>query len=107
MNDYWSDFQYEFNPNGNVFELGFTFVDERQKSIIDINTNSNAYMAGLRKGDSIGGRSYNPGDPDHEATFKVFKNNKRITITYLPSKTALIPSLLNDSNNKKRISSLD
>ena len=102
----FKDFHYEFNPTGNVFDLGFTFVDDNEKNIRDININSNAYKAGLRKGDRIVGQSYNFGNPNYEATFKVLKGSKKVSFKFFPSKIAQIPSLLDNLNNKKKISSL-
>lgn len=101
----FDEFQYDFNTSGEVFDLGFT-IDDSKKNIAEIDTTSNAYKCGLRKGDRIVSQSYNPGNPNNKASIKVLKNNKRIPFTFFPSKKAAVLSLVDNLINRKKISSL-
>ncbi len=99
----FSEFDYEFNPTSSVFDLGFT-LSEDKRSIIDVDVSSNAYKAGLRKGDRLTMRSYYYGNPEFEAEFKVFKNGKETHYKFFPASEAEIPSLKNNKHNKKAVS---
>lgn len=99
----FKEFGYEFNPLTEVFDLGFTFTNDKLY-IKDIDTNSNAFKAGLRKGDQISYRSYYNGYSNYKASFKVKKGKKEISYTFLPAKEANIPTLKDNTNNKKALS---
>ncbi|MBL4604911.1 MAG: hypothetical protein JKY02_04405 [Flavobacteriaceae bacterium] len=99
----FKEFGYQFNPTSEVYDLGFTFSEDK-KQVADIEEDSNAYKAGLRKGDQITGRSYYIGYTDYEATIKIKKGKKEVTYKFFPTKLAAIPTLLNNQNNIKTLS---
>lgn len=98
----FKEFGYDYYPNTTVFDLGFTFSDNK-KSIIAIDSTSNAYKVGLRKGDRITSRSYYYGNPQFEAEFKVRKGKKEISFKYLPARMAIVPTLKDHTANKKAL----
>ncbi|MDT7833527.1 M1 family aminopeptidase [Flavobacteriaceae bacterium S356] len=98
----FNEFDCEFNPTSVVFDLGLT-LSEDKKSIARVDENSNAYKAGLRKGDRLTLRSFYYGNPEFKAEFKVYKNGKETHHTYFPSKEAKIPSLKDNDHNKKAV----
>lgn len=99
----FNEFDYEFNPTSSVFDLGFT-LSEDKKSIAEIDETSNAYKAGIRKGDRLTMRSYYYGNPEFEAEFKVYKKGKEIHYKFFPVREAKIPSLKRNGHNKKAVS---
>jgi len=99
----FQEFDYEYNSTNEVFDLGFTFTEDG-KSIAEIDEQSNAYLAGLRKGDRITSRSYYYDNPTKQAKFKVKRGSKEATYMYFPAKEAEIPSLKNNEHNKKVLS---
>ena len=103
LSDIFKEFDYQFNPITKIFDLGFTFTEDK-KSIAKIDAESNAYKSGLRKGDIITSRSYYFNNPTKQAEFKVRKGKKEILYKFLPAKEANIPTLKNNLNNKKRLS---
>lgn len=98
----FKEFGYEYLPATAIFTLGFNFSKDK-KFIADIDPESNAYKAGLRKGDRITLRSYYYGRTDREAEFKVRKEGKEISYRFFPSKLAQVPSLENSETNKKAL----
>ncbi len=98
----FKEFNYQFNSTSEVFDLGFTFSKDK-RLIADIDEASNAYKAGLRKGDRVTGRSYYMGFSDYEASIIIKKGKKEITYKFFPVKTAAIPTLLNSEDNKKTL----
>ncbi len=97
----FESFGYDYNPTSPVYDLGFTFSKDR-KSILDIEENSNAYKAGLRKGDQIVKRRYAL-DPTYEAEFWAQRGNKEIEFRFFPQKQVKIPTLKNNDPNKKAL----
>lgn len=95
-------FGYQFEPTTSVFDLGFTFTKDR-KGIAKIDSTSNAYKSGLRKGDQIVKRKY-AHDPTFEAEFIIRKNGKETIHHFFPVKKTNIPTLLNTEENKKTLS---
>jgi len=95
----FEDFGFEYHATSKVFDLGFTFSEDK-RSILAIDQSSEAYKAGLRKGDLITKRSYYT-SPAYEAEFTVVKNGAEQDIKYYPFKIAKIPSLKNNNHNKK------
>lgn len=94
-------FGYDFNPTTTVYDLGFRMTEDR-KGIAEIDPTSNAYKAGIRKGDQIVQRKY-AHDPTYEAEFITLKNGKEIVHRFFPSKNAQIPTLVNSDQNKKAL----
>ncbi|MEQ6123207.1 M1 family aminopeptidase [Pseudotenacibaculum sp. MALMAid0570] len=99
----YSDFNYDFTPTSNVFDLGLVLSEDR-KEITEIDENSNAYKVGLRKGDQLSFRGYYYGNPAYEAEFKVVKNGKETHYKYFPARVAKIPSLKDTTHNKNILS---
>lgn len=97
------EFGFEFSPTSKVYDLGFSFTEDK-KHIAEIDPNSQAYKAGLRKGDRVTLRSYYPQNPSYEAEFKVRKGNKEISHKFFPEKDAQIPELKDSDHNKKALS---
>lgn len=96
----FQEFDYHFTPTSEVFDLGFTFTEDK-KHIAQIDKKSNAYKSGLRKGDRVLSRNYSYGSPNKEAVFKIKKEGKKISYIYMPVKNAKIPSLIDNKHNKK------
>ncbi|WP_460220265.1 hypothetical protein [Psychroserpens sp. MEBiC05023] len=99
LNQIFTDFNFEYTPTAKVFDLGFTFSEDK-KRIVSIDKNSEAYKAGLRSGDQLISRSYYYDSIEHEAEFTVIRNDKEISISYYPIKNAQIPQLKNNQHNK-------
>jgi predicted metalloprotease with PDZ domain len=99
----FTEFGHEFSPTTVVFDLGFTFSEDK-KTIADIDPTSNAYKAGLREGDRITLRSYYNGYTAYEATFKVRKGKEEILYKYFPTKEANLATLKDVETNKKMLS---
>nr|WP_321247713.1 M1 family aminopeptidase [uncultured Psychroserpens sp.] len=95
----FTDFNFEYTPTSQVFDLGFTFSEDK-KSIISIDKTSEAYKTGLRAGDLLKSRSYYYDSIEHEAKFTVLRNGKPIDIKYFPTRDANIPQLKNNQHNK-------
>lgn len=98
LEELFIDFNFEYTPTSKVFDLGFTFSEDK-KNIASINENSRAYEAGLRSGDRLISRSYYYDSIEHEAEFTVLRNGKEINVTYYPTKDAQIPQLKNNQHN--------
>jgi len=95
----FKDFGFEYEPTSKVFDLGFTFSEDK-KRIASVTKNSEAYKAGIRTGDLVKQRSYYYNSTAHEAEFILIRNDKEIHIKYLPIKDAQIPLLKNNQHNK-------
>ena len=98
----FSQFGYDFNPTTPVYDLGFSFTEDR-KFVTEIDPESNAYKAGLRKGDRVTKRKYAI-DPTYKGEFTVQKNGREKVIAFYPSKDAEIPALAQSDSNKKALS---
>ena len=99
LNSIFSEFGFDYNSSSKAFDLGFTFTKDK-KQIAEIDINSNAYKAGLRKGDRITSRSYYRNNPHKEAFFKV----KGKSYKYFPVKESEIPTLKENKHNKTVLS---
>lgn len=98
----FKDFGFEYDPTSKVFDLGFTFSDDK-KSIVSVDENSEAYKAGMRAGDLLRSRSYYYDSTEHEAEFILVRDGKDVNVKYLPVKQANIPQLKNSEENKKKL----
>nr|WP_321233733.1 hypothetical protein [uncultured Psychroserpens sp.] len=94
----FTDFNFEYEPTSIVFDLGFTFSEDK-KNIVSIDENSKAYEVGLRSGDRVISRSYYYDSTEHEAQFTVLRDGKEISVKYYPIKDAQIPQLKNNQHN--------
>lgn len=99
----FEEFDYDYQEKSKVFDLGITLSADK-KYIVDVDEHSNAYKAGLRKGDRLTLRSYYYGNPEFEAEFGVYKNGKETMHKYFPADEAAIPSLKDSERNKKAVS---
>lgn len=88
-------------PVTEVFQIGYAISDEYK--IIAIDTSSNAYKAGLRKGDELNRWSYSSSHPIQEATIEIIKDSKKTMFTFLPVKTLKLPQLLNNDHTKAQL----
>ena len=102
LNKLYDGLGLEYNATSKVFDLGFTFSKDR-KEIAEINENSEAYKAGLRKGDQLISRSYYLDDTSHEAKFTIMHNGEEIKVSYLPVKDAAIPQLKDTKYNIEKL----
>lgn len=98
----FKDFGFEYTPNSKVFDLGFTFSEDK-KSVISIDENSEAYKAGIRTGDLVKSRSYYLDSIEYEAEFTLMRNAKEIKVKYFPVKDANIPQLRDNETNRQRL----
>lgn len=102
LSSIFKEFDFEFNPTSKGYGLGFSFTEDR-KFIAQIDEESNAYKAGLRKGDRITLRKYAE-DHTYEAEFTVLKGKKETTYKFYPAIDIDIPSLKDTNQNKKTLS---
>lgn len=99
----FKDFGFDFHPTSNIFDLGFTFTEDKRQ-IATVDENSEAYKAGMRKGDLVRSRSYYYGSKEHEAEFILVRDGKDVNVKYLPVKQAIISQLKNNEANKDKLS---
>ena len=102
LENIYKAFDFHFEPTSKVFDLGFTF-SENKKSIISVDENSEAYKAGMRARDLVKSRSYYYDSIDHEAEFVLVRGDKDIEVKYLPVKEANIPQLIDNTFNKTKL----
>jgi predicted metalloprotease with PDZ domain len=102
LKDIFAQFGYDFNPTTSIYDLGFSFTEDR-KFVAEIDIKSNAYKAGLRKGDRISKRKYAI-DPTYKAEFTIKKNNAEKIVRFYPATAAEIPTLTQSDSNKKALS---
>lgn len=102
LEELYSDFGFEYDSKTKVFDLGFTFSDDKSR-IISIDTNSNAYRSGLREGDIFKSRSYYYNSITHKAEFIVLRKDKEIAVSYYPVKEINLPQLKDNIHNKSRL----
>lgn len=98
----YDEFGFEYQPTSKVFDLGFTFSEDR-KQIASIDEKSEAYKAGLRQGDSVKGMSYYYDSIDHEAEFTIEREGEEVLVKYLPIKEVDLPKLLDNDFNKSHL----
>jgi len=98
----FAQYNLEFNPDSDVFDLGFTPNEEYNK-ILDVDTTSNAYKAGLRKTDQLGRWGFTYGVIDKNIKMEVLKEGEKVIIEYLPVRKVKIPKLLDNKNNKEKL----
>lgn len=91
----------EYHPTSKVFDLGFTFSEDRKK-IASIDATSEAYKAGLRKGDRLTSISYYK-SVKYETEITVERDGKEISVKYLPVKDANVLMLKDNEHNKKQL----
>jgi len=99
---FFSKYKLQFESFSDAFDLGFTPNDQYNK-ILDIDTTSNAYKAGLRKTDQLGRWGFTHGVIDKEIRISVYRKGTKETIIYLPVKKMKIPNLLDNTYNRKQI----
>ncbi|MFY0605020.1 MAG: hypothetical protein JXQ93_13895 [Flavobacteriaceae bacterium] len=102
LKKFFNDNGFDFSDTSFVFDKGFTFSKDR-KYIAEIDETSNAYKAGLRKGDEIVPLQYDSNRINFMAKIKVIKNMKETIFTYLPKKEILVPSLKDTKNNYQKL----
>lgn len=102
LQDFYEEFGLAFNPSTKVFDLGFEFSDDR-RSIVAVDTSSEAYKAGLRPGDRIVSLSY-MFDPEFKAEFVKKQADKEITVSFFPQKSVKLPSLAISEKNFQKLS---
>ncbi|EDP72667.1 hypothetical protein FBALC1_16237 [Flavobacteriales bacterium ALC-1] len=94
----FEDFGFEYLPTSEVFDLGFTFSEDR-KSVASVDESSEAFKAGIREGDLLKNISYYS-STEYKAEFTVLRNGEKINISYYPKKDANVPQLKDNIHNK-------
>lgn len=97
----YSEFGLEYDPTTQVFDLGFTFDDDR-KFVVDVDESSAAYSAGIREGDRVVSMSYMR-DYQKEARFTVSREGEEMEVSFYPVNQALIPQLLSSKTNLEKM----
>jgi len=98
----FTKYNLEFDSDSNVFDLGFTPNDEYNK-ILDVDTTSNAYKAGLRKTDQLGRWGFTYGVIDKNIKMQVMKEGEKVMIEYLPVKKIKVPKILDNKHNIEKL----
>lgn len=98
----FTQFGYDYQPTSEVYDLGFSFSKDR-KFVAEIDSDSNAYKAGLRKGNRITKRRYAL-DPTYKGEFTIQENGTEKVIAFYPARDAEIPVLTESDSNKKALS---
>ncbi|WP_299439234.1 M1 family aminopeptidase [uncultured Aquimarina sp.] len=98
----FSDFDLEYSSKATIFDQGFSY-DKEARIVTQVDPNSEAYAAGLRADDVLGGWSIYYGNIDKEIELKVNREGTQETITYLPIKEIDLPQLLINEDNVKKI----
>ncbi len=88
----FSDLELKFSPMSDIYELGFTFSEDR-KSIASVVEGSAAWQAGVRKGDEVYSRSIWQGSIDHDVELGLRRNGEELKIAYRPVTKAEVPQL--------------
>lgn len=102
LKELFTDFDLEFEPQAEVYDLGFKFSEDR-KSILEVTENSNAFKAGLRADDLITYRSMYGGSTKHPVDLKIRRNGKEKAISFMPLKKADIPQLKQNAANRNQL----
>ncbi len=97
IGDIFKDLGLDHAPFSNAYHLGFEFTEDK-KHVAEIDIDSKAYEAGLRKGDRVSFRSYMH-RPDREAKLTVIREGKEDTIRFFPAKVLPIPKLKHNDKN--------
>ncbi|MCW5519150.1 hypothetical protein J1N09_04830 [Aureitalea sp. L0-47] len=97
----YSEFGLEYNASSEVFDLGFSFDDDR-KFVAAVDEGSQAFDAGIREGDKVVKLSYMR-DHRKEAEFTVLRDGKEMNIKYFPVNQANIPQLLPFESNLQKL----
>ena len=96
---------YEYDLNSQTFDLGFEFSSDG-KMVKSIDESSEAYKAGLRKGDQFTTYSIEYGDIEKPVSLEIKRDNQKISLSYLAVKQLPIPRLLESPSNFEKISLL-
>lgn len=96
LNEVYNQFGLEYQPESDVFHIGF---EREEFQITSVDPDSNAYKAGLRKGDQLRSLSYEWGRPDLQASLIVLRDNQEIDLKFYPAKTGPIPALSTSQHN--------
>ena len=99
----YSDFGMEYEPETQVFDLGFTFGAD-EVAIATVDPESEAYKAGLRVGDTLAGRSIWYGNLTKTADFNVIRDGVEFSVSYVPVAVKPIPQLKDKTVNKEMLS---
>ncbi|NNE03205.1 MAG: hypothetical protein HKN52_08560, partial [Eudoraea sp.] len=95
------DFGFVFEPTTVAFDKGFEFAEDK-RTVVSVNEESNAFLAGLRAGDHFKTYSIEFGNISKPITAVYVRDNKETAIEYMPVKEMPIPKiLLTDSNLEK------
>ena len=98
----FQDFGFDFDPLSNIFDLGFEFSPDR-RSIMAVDSSSEAYKAGLRAGDRIVSLSYMY-DPTFKAEFVKKQGDQEVSVSFYPKKSVKLPSLKASESTIQKLS---
>lgn len=101
--EFWyKAFQLEYEPIGQVYELGFE-LSENRRTVTEVYPGTNAKRAGLKAGDKLFSRSIWYGSLNKKVELGVLRDGKRLEISFLPVKEVDLPQLEESPINSKRL----
>ncbi len=95
----FDDFDLEYEPTCEVFDIGFEW-DSEERSVVSVDNTSAAYKAGVRKGDLIGSRSIYYGSTTMPVELTLSRNGSKIDVSYLAVKKVPAPQLKLSEKNR-------
>ncbi len=98
----YEEFGFDYDSLSNIFDLGFEFSTDR-RSIVAVDSNSEAYKAGLRPGDRIVSLSYMY-DPSFKAEFTKKDGDREVAVSFYPKKSVKLPSLRSSEKTIQKLS---
>ena len=97
----YKEFDLDYDEFAEVFDRGFT-ANMQTNTISDVIIDSNAYKAGLRKGDKITYMSVYS-DAKKQAEVGVMRDNKQIDIKFYPARKIKVPQLIDNKKTRKNL----
>ncbi|MDY8136386.1 M1 family aminopeptidase [Aquimarina sp. 2201CG5-10] len=95
----YNEFNLQYEPISEVFDLGFTY-DNAKNEITTVDNTSAAYKKGIRVDDKLISRSIYYGRTDKKVDLIVLRNGEEIEISYYPVKKIPLPRLHQSQENK-------
>ena len=96
---------YLAQPSSEAFDLGFK-LGKDQRLVESVEEESEAYRAGLRKGDRFKTYSIEFGNISKPVTGIVLRDEQELPIEYMPIKELPIPKILNNPHNQEKVRKL-
>ncbi|WP_222981540.1 M1 family aminopeptidase [Flagellimonas meishanensis] len=96
----FDELELDYVPESNMYHLGFQFAEDK-KTIVNVDSEGNAWKAGLRNGDEMVSQSIWYGQMDHKVNLGITRKGTFLKIEYFPTKKARVPQLQLTQNNLK------